>query len=111
MDSQKVDMFMMGNTENLPGDKIYFIRERLANMPDNRWGMLLSIEMKRPIVVLIISFLLGELGIDRFYLGQTGLGILKLITCGGFGIWWLIDLFLIMDATKEDNMRRLMTML
>ena len=51
--------------------------------------------MKSKTTALILSILLGELGIDRFYLGYTGLGILKLITAGGFGIWWLIDLILI----------------
>lgn len=48
--------------------------------------------MKSKVVALILS---GELGIDRFYLGYIGTGILKLITCGGFGIWWLIDLIMI----------------
>lgn len=47
--------------------------------------------MKSKVVALILSIFLGELGIDRFYLGYIGTGILKLITCGGFGIWWLID--------------------
>ena len=51
--------------------------------------------MKSKVVALILSILLGELGIDRFYLGYIGTGILKLITCGGFGIWWLIDLIMI----------------
>ena len=50
--------------------------------------------MKSKVVALILS-ILGELGIDRFYLGYIGTGILKLITCGGFGIWWLIDLIMI----------------
>ena len=52
-------------------------------------------EMKSKVVALILSIFLGELGIDRFYLGFIGTGILKLITCGGFGIWWLIDLIMI----------------
>ena len=52
-------------------------------------------EMKSKVVALIVSIFLGELGIDRFYLGYIGTGILKLITCGGFGIWWLIDLIMI----------------
>ena len=52
-------------------------------------------ELKSKVVALILSIFLGELGIDRFYLGYIGTGILKLITCGGFGIWWLIDLIMI----------------
>ena len=52
-------------------------------------------EMKSKVVALILSIFLGELGIDRFYFGYIGTGILKLITCGGFGIWWLIDLIMI----------------
>lgn len=44
---------------------------------------------------LLLSIFLGSLGIDRFYLGYVGLGILKLITCGGCGIWSLIDIILI----------------
>ena len=51
--------------------------------------------MKSKVVAIILSIFLGELGIDRFYLGYIGTGILKLITCGGFGIWWLIDLIMI----------------
>jgi len=50
---------------------------------------------KKWIVALLLSIFLGGLGIDRFYLGYIGTGILKLITGGGFGIWWLIDLILI----------------
>ncbi|MEI7690321.1 MAG: TM2 domain-containing protein [bacterium] len=52
------------------------------------------------VLVLILSIFLGQLGIDRFMMGQVGLGILKLITFGGFGIWWLIDV--IMIATKHE---------
>ena len=50
-------------------------------------------------VTLIVSILVGALGVDRFMMGQVGLGILKLITFGGCGIWWLIDVILI--ATKH----------
>ena len=54
--------------------------------------------MKSKTVAIVLSILLGELGVDRFYLGYTGLGIVKLITCGGFGIWWLIDLIMIITG-------------
>ena len=59
--------------------------------------------MKSKIVALLLSIFLGELGIDRFYLGKIGTGILKLITFGGFGIWWLIDVILIAPGKMTDS--------
>jgi TM2 domain-containing membrane protein YozV len=52
------------------------------------------------VLTLIMSILFGSLGVDRFLMGQVGLGILKLLTLGGCGIWWLIDVILI--ATKHE---------
>ncbi|MGQ9683862.1 MAG: TM2 domain-containing protein [Anaerolineae bacterium] len=52
--------------------------------------------------VLLLSVFLGTLGIDRFYLGYTALGILKLVTLGGCGIWWLIDLIMIIQNKLPD---------
>ncbi len=51
-------------------------------------------------LTLIMSILFGSFGVDRFIMGHVGLGILKLITLGGCGVWWLIDLILI--ATKHE---------
>ncbi|MDD5191175.1 MAG: TM2 domain-containing protein [Dehalococcoidales bacterium] len=59
-------------------------------------------EGKSWLVALLLSIFLGTLGIDRFYLGKIGTGILKLITFGGFGIWWLIDLILIATDSMTD---------
>ena len=58
--------------------------------------------MKSKSTALVISIFLGELGIDRFYLGYTGLGIIKLITAGGFGIWWIIDIIKIATGKMKD---------
>ncbi len=55
---------------------------------------------------LILSVLLGTMGVDRFYLGDIGLGLLKLFTLGVCGIMWLIDLFLIRGRADELNRRK-----
>jgi TM2 domain-containing protein len=53
-------------------------------------------------VALVLSILVGELGVDRFYTGSITLGILKLLTFGGCGIWWIIDIILIVTGSYKD---------
>ena len=55
------------------------------------------------VTTLLLSIFLGSLGVDRFYLGQTGLGIGKLLTFGGCGVWALIDLILVAIRKVRDR--------
>ncbi|HKX24508.1 MAG TPA: TM2 domain-containing protein [Candidatus Saccharimonadales bacterium] len=64
-------------------------------MATNQHGVL----QKRWLTAFILSLFLGVLGVDRFYLGKVGTGILKLITFGGLGLWAIIDFILV--ATKN----------
>jgi hypothetical protein len=58
------------------------------------------------LVALLLSIFLGTFGVDRFYLGHVGLGIGKLLTFGGCGIWWLIDVILIAVGNVTDSKGR-----
>ncbi|GAA4162721.1 TM2 domain-containing protein [Gryllotalpicola daejeonensis] len=55
-------------------------------------------------VTWILALLLGGLGVDRFYLGKVGTGILKLVTAGGFGVWALIDLIITLAGAQRDKL-------
>ena len=57
-------------------------------------------------VALLLSIFLGYLGVDRFYIGHVGLGLLKLFTFGGCGIWWLVDVILIATNSLKDSQGR-----
>jgi TM2 domain-containing membrane protein YozV len=111
MDSQKADMFIMTNGKFFESHQIALIRERLISLDDSKWILVQSVQFNDPTTSLIISVLVGQLGIDRFVIGDVGLGIGKLLTCGGLGIWTIIDWFLIMGATREKNMEKLQKVL
>jgi TM2 domain-containing membrane protein YozV len=51
---------------------------------------------------LILSLFTGWLGADRFYLGYTGLGVVKLLTLGGCGVWWFVDAVLLILGQMKD---------
>lgn len=58
------------------------------------------------LAALILSLVGGWLGLDQFYLGNVGLGVAKLVTLGGAGIWWFVDLVLIATGFARDAQGR-----
>lgn len=105
MDAQKVDMFMMMNSKYFESYHLNAVREKLLSLDDSRSSIVHSLQFKEPTTALIISIFGGAYGIDRFYIGDTGMGVGKLLTCGGLGIWAIIDWFMIQGATREKNMQ------
>ena len=102
-------MFIMSNAKYFESGQIPQLRERLLEVDDSKWISLQSLQLKDPTTILIISILVGSLGIDRFMIGDTGLGIGKLLTCGGLGIWAIVDWFLIQADTRAKNLEKMVT--
>ncbi len=111
MDQNKVDMYVMTNQKYFPAEKIMYLKEKLAAMDESKFTMVSTVELKDPTTILLVSIFLGSLGIDRFMLGDTGMGILKLLTGGCCGILTIIDWFTVSKKTKELNFNNIMTVL
>ncbi len=108
MEQSRIDMFMATMSDKFTPAQMLQVRTQLENVDDSKFAVLQSLDYKNPTTILIISLLGGGVGIDRFMLGQVGLGVLKLITCGGFGIWAIIDLFLVMGVARDRNFQLFM---
>ena len=111
MDQNKVDMYVMTNQKYFPAEKIMYLKEKLAAMDESKFTMVSTVELKDPTTILLVSIFLGALGIDRFMLGDTGMGILKLLTGGCCGILTIIDWFTVSKKTKDLNFNNIMTVL
>ena len=111
MDQQKIEMFLMSNREYFPEDKIVFIKDKLKTIDDEKFLLISSVELKNPLTMLLMSLFLGSLGVDRFMLGDTGMGVLKLLTGGLCGILTIIDWFSVSKKAKEKNFNTIMTLL
>ena len=87
MDQNKINMFLATNAKFFTAAQLADLRNRITELDDSL--LMYTSQLKDPTTALILSIFTGGLGIDRFYIGDTGLGIGKLLTGGGCGIWSL----------------------
>ena len=97
--------FLIENQKKFKTMDLMAIKEHLDKMSDKELIMLNSMDFKDPTISLLLSVIVGGFGIDRFYIGDTGLGVLKLLTGGGLGVWWIVDMFVITGKTKTNNIK------
>jgi len=67
-----------------------------------------TVSPKSRTAAIFLAWFLGVLGVDRFYLGDIGLGLLKLLTLGGCGIWTLVDTILLVLGIRRTDARNLL---
>lgn len=111
MDAQQVDLFLTAQGKNFPAAQLGSIRERLLNADDSKLPMIQATEFKSPMVGFLLAFFLGLFGAEYFYTGKAGMAIVKFITCGGAGIWEIINWFKAGDMVREWNINKLNTLL
>ena len=115
--SNFTDSFLSANTGSFPSEQLPSLRQRLSQLDDSQANQVIAAaNIKNPTTALILSIFLGRFGVDRFYIGNTGLGIGKLLTTVLLAIitlglslsvtwiWVVVDWFLIINATKKANL-------
>ena len=109
MMSNFTDSFLSANTGSFPSEQLPSLRQRLSQLDESQANQVIAAaDVKNPTTALILSIFLGTLGVDRFYIGHVGLGVAKLLLAWlTFGIWTIIDWFLIINATKKANLAAL----
>ncbi len=103
MNKQNIQMFFSQNAKMFEQFRTQEIVQELQNADDEKLSVIISANYKDPTMMLIISIFVGGLGVDRFILGDTGMGVLKLLTGGCFGVLTIIDWFNIQKKAKEKN--------
>lgn len=96
--------------DKIPNESYFMLQKQLenTNIDEKLIFALSALPLKEPFVGLLLGLFFGVLGVDRFYKGDIGLGIVKLLLCWlTFGIWWLVDLFLVYSGIKKDNLQKI----
>lgn len=94
---------MTSNAKYFESASIPIIRQKLERADDDTFLSIQATEFKDPTTILLVSIFLDSLGVTRFMLGDTGMGVLKLLTLGCCGILTIIDWFTIMKKVKQKN--------
>lgn len=112
MTEEQVRQVMSAVGDKLPEEKKLFFKDKLLAADERKEDELMYASLHDPTHILLFSIFLGGFGVDRFLIGDTGLGIAKLLlgwaTCG---LWPLIDIFVSYKKAKQKNFETLMLLL
>ncbi len=108
MEATNVEKYLTMNAKYFPSENMYELKQALLEADDCAYDLISSIALKNPNTYLVISIFLGSYGVDRFLLGETGMGVLKLLTGGCCGVLTIIDWFRVQKRTREYNYHQIM---
>jgi TM2 domain-containing membrane protein YozV len=112
MDSAKKSILLALWQDKLTNEQLLAVSSLLNEVSDSKLEALQLIPLKNPLLTFLLSLFLGGIAVDRFYIGDVGLGILKLLFGWmTFGIWWLLDLYFAQRKAKDVNFNTIVKIL
>lgn len=109
MTEDRVVALLAKLSEDVPSGSAFALGNALRSAPDNMFDYLITFPMKSAGITVVLSVFLGGLGVDRFYVGDIGLGVAKLLLGWlTFGIWPLVDIFFCYKKARKVNFERVM---
>lgn len=103
MKPELIQSFMLKNGECFDSSVIMDIQARLEDIDDSKAPLLMSLNLQKPTFILLIAILFGW---ERFFLNDIAMGVLKVITCYGCIIWYLVDIFSAKRRTYDYNYKK-----
>ena len=111
MESKDVSSFIAANQKFFPAEKLAVLREKLVSVSVSEFNLIKRKKYKNPSTMRLCAFFFGFIGGDRFMLGDTGMGMVKLLTGGLCGVLAIMDIFTISKRTKEFNFNSVMALI
>ncbi len=110
MTQEKVTNLILQVKDKIPNDQVINLKNALENADDSVYDSIsIYSKLYNPIITLVLSLTLGAFGVDRFYIGDIGVGVAKLLFGWlTFGIWPLVDIFCCFKKTKEKNLKTIL---
>jgi hypothetical protein len=100
MQKDKVDLFLALNGNCFQPFNLMMVKEKLEKLEDDKFYLIQSMQFQKPDTIFLIAILFG---VERFFLDDATKGVLKLITCYGCFVWWLLDIFSAKERACQYN--------
>lgn len=109
--TEKANMWLMANQDKLPSEKLGILKSALEKVDESKLDALMGVELKSPMTIFLLAWFCGWLSLDRFLLGNVGVGIARILTLQGLLIWNLVDLITAMKRTRMFNYNKVRNLL